>query len=311
MWVYWRRNTQSRDETRQCRPVVPCYSPLLKKFAGPPTLRTGFPVGKPCCVCSAHLPFELGGQFLLACLSRLVKCFSQCAGLRYSNLLASRYPLLCSVTLLHLICGPHSMTPKALGAVCHLSFLALAAALPPTQVRLELQSMRNWHSADGGFRTLNLGRLRRWLRLRSASCINAEDIMLAPMSTRSWAGCISTTRHAGQVQEAGPVRDDERSKAEKVLLAQVDCRIVFKNMLSKVEASPRAGPPPERIPEKLLDDYLLGGLVNLTHWYFNERHHGETKPYDWNVALLGTRSSASRLACLERLRNSSTSCVAL
>ena len=46
---------------------------------------------------------------------------------------------------------------------------------------------------------------------------------------------------------------------------------------------------PKAVPEELREDFLLGGLVNLTLLYFDQRHHGETVPYMWTVALIGTQ----------------------
>ncbi|KAK9833323.1 hypothetical protein WJX81_006455 [Elliptochloris bilobata] len=42
---------------------------------------------------------------------------------------------------------------------------------------------------------------------------------------------------------------------------------------------------PGTIPEELVEEFLLGGLVNLTLLYFDQRHHGETVPYRWTAAV--------------------------
>ena len=66
------------------------------------------------------------------------------------------------------------------------------------------------------------------------------------------------------------------------------CHKLFENLLSNMNTDTPAGPVPKAVPEELREDFLLGGLVNLTLLYFDQRHRGETVPYNWTAAVIGT-----------------------
>ena len=69
---------------------------------------------------------------------------------------------------------------------------------------------------------------------------------------------------------------------------QVHCHKLFENLLSNMDTETPLGPVPKAVPEELREDFLLGGLVNLTLLYFDQRHRGETVPYNWTAAVIGT-----------------------
>ena len=55
-------------------------------------------------------------------------------------------------------------------------------------------------------------------------------------------------------------------------------------------ARPQA-PVPGVLPGELREEFLLGGHVNLTLQYWDQRHHGEVVPYNWTDAVLGALTS--------------------
>ena len=69
------------------------------------------------------------------------------------------------------------------------------------------------------------------------------------------------------------------------------CHALFQESLSRLQASPPAGPVPGVLPEELREEFLLGGHVNLTLQYWDQRHHGEVVPYNWTDAVLGALTS--------------------
>ncbi len=71
--------------------------------------------------------------------------------------------------------------------------------------------------------------------------------------------------------------------------AQVHCHTLFQESLSRLQASLPAGPVPGVVPEELREEFLLGGHVNLTLQYWDQRHHGEVVPYNWTDSVLGAR----------------------
>jgi len=71
----------------------------------------------------------------------------------------------------------------------------------------------------------------------------------------------------------------------------VHCHTLFQESLSRLQASLPAGPVPGVIPEELREEFLLGGHVNLTLQYWDQRHHGEVVPYNWTDSVLGARPS--------------------
>ncbi len=80
---------------------------------------------------------------------------------------------------------------------------------------------------------------------------------------------------------------------------QVQCQSLFKELLAKMDASPPTGPMSNSIPEELREEFLLGNHINLTLQYYDERHNGETVPYDWNASVIGAHSApnASQNTC--------------
>lgn len=84
--------------------------------------------------------------------------------------------------------------------------------------------------------------------------------------------------------------------------AQVHCHKLFENLLSNMDTETPTGPVPKAVPEEFREDFLLGGLVNLTLLYFDQRHRGETVRYNWTAAVIGTH-------CGFALRERSTSAI--
>ena len=110
-----------------------------------------------------------------------------------------------------------------------------------------------------------------WLHLhRQVHCIQ--------LSTLSCANCLAPATACSHLA----------TYLHATACAQVHCHKLFENLLSNMDTETPLGPVPKAVPEELREDFLLGGLVNLTLLYFDQRHRGETVPYNWTAAVIGT-----------------------